>query len=149
MDKNEAVGVLKTLQDFNDSDYIKEALEMSIKSLQTSESTQKAPNSQSGFGNCSDCSWLNDPEGCNAERGSSTCILNKRPRKNKKNDKILQAADDIIKIIDFRNTGWLSTERAKVVKILKKLVEETPANTDTNMPLFIQEAYKKFEENSK
>ena len=44
MDKNEAVGVLKTLIDFNDSDYIKEALEMSIKSLQAPESAQTAHN---------------------------------------------------------------------------------------------------------
>ena len=47
MDKNEAVGVLKTLIDFNDSDYIKEALEMSIKSLQAPESAQTAHNKAS------------------------------------------------------------------------------------------------------
>ena len=36
-----------------------------------------------GFGKCSDCAWFNDPEGCNVERDSPVCLLNKRPRKNK------------------------------------------------------------------
>ena len=66
MDKNEAVGVLKTLIDLNDSDYIKEALEMSIKSLQALQSHAICPrcdgqgalddNSFSGYGiNCPHC----------------------------------------------------------------------------------------------
>ena len=46
MDKNEAVGVLKTIIDFEDSDYIKEALEMALKALQAPESVQMAYNKQ-------------------------------------------------------------------------------------------------------
>jgi hypothetical protein len=33
-----------------------------------------------GRGNCPDCVWFNVPEGCNVDRDSSTCLLNKRPR---------------------------------------------------------------------
>lgn len=40
MNKYEAVGVLKTLIDNEASNYIKEALELSIKYLQASDSTQ-------------------------------------------------------------------------------------------------------------
>lgn len=39
MDKYEAVGVLRTLIDFEDSPHIREALELSIKALQSTEST--------------------------------------------------------------------------------------------------------------
>jgi len=37
---------------------------------------------EEGYGNCPDCDWYNDPEGCNVKRDSSVCKLNKRPRKN-------------------------------------------------------------------
>ena len=40
MDNAEAVGVLKTLSDLNDSSYIKEAVELSIKYLKAVESAQ-------------------------------------------------------------------------------------------------------------
>lgn len=43
MDNYEAIGVLKTLIDLNDSSYVIEALEMGIKSLQTIDSAQTSP----------------------------------------------------------------------------------------------------------
>jgi hypothetical protein len=33
-----------------------------------------------GYGRCLDCDWFNQPEGCNVERGSKICDLNKRQR---------------------------------------------------------------------
>ena len=38
-----------------------------------------------GFGKCKDCIWYQVPEGCDVERDSPTCLLNKRLiNKNKK-----------------------------------------------------------------
>ena len=31
-----------------------------------------------GYGECEDCGWYHDPEGCNVERDSSICRLNRR-----------------------------------------------------------------------
>lgn len=42
MDNYEAIGVLKTLSDLNGSSYIKEAVELSIKSLKAAVSEQTA-----------------------------------------------------------------------------------------------------------
>ncbi len=33
-----------------------------------------------GYGNCSDCAWYMSPEGCNVERDSERCNLNRKPR---------------------------------------------------------------------
>lgn len=32
-----------------------------------------------GFGNCEDCVWYNQPEGCDVERDSTQCKLNRKP----------------------------------------------------------------------
>lgn len=37
-----------------------------------------------GYGKCPDCWWFNKSEGCNVERGSKVCLLNKKPKDNKK-----------------------------------------------------------------
>jgi hypothetical protein len=31
-----------------------------------------------GYGNCKDCVWYKQPEGCNVEYGSKVCLLNKK-----------------------------------------------------------------------
>jgi hypothetical protein len=31
-----------------------------------------------GYGNCPDCHWYKDKEGCNVERDSKQCLLNKK-----------------------------------------------------------------------
>lgn len=59
-----------------------------------------------GYGKCSDCVWFNDPEGCNVERGSPVCILNKRPRKNK------------VTVITFLQQCYAKIKTVWVVKIL-------------------------------
>jgi hypothetical protein len=33
-----------------------------------------------GYGECPDCVWYHDPGGCNVERDSDICLMNKRPR---------------------------------------------------------------------
>ena len=35
---------------------------------------------EQGYGNCTDCVWYKQPEGCNVKRGSRTCDLNRKPR---------------------------------------------------------------------
>lgn len=34
----------------------------------------------SGKGTCQDCTWFMVPEGCNVERDSDVCLINKKPR---------------------------------------------------------------------
>jgi hypothetical protein len=36
-----------------------------------------------GYGECPDCVWYHDPGGCNVERDSDICKLNKKLRKEK------------------------------------------------------------------
>ena len=33
-----------------------------------------------GHGSCSDCLWDGDPEGCNVDRDSKQCLLNRKPK---------------------------------------------------------------------
>jgi hypothetical protein len=33
-----------------------------------------------GYGSCPDCFWFGDPEGCNVDRDSPQCNLNRKPR---------------------------------------------------------------------
>lgn len=33
-----------------------------------------------GHGKCPDCTWFEQPEGCNVERDSSVCLINKQIR---------------------------------------------------------------------
>jgi hypothetical protein len=63
MDKYEAIGVLKTLIDSENSSYIIEALEMSIKTLQSVESTQTAHNNQSTICTCQSSTHLEPLKG--------------------------------------------------------------------------------------
>ena len=41
-----------------------------------------------GFGKCSDCIWFNIPEGCNVERDSYVCSLNKNLKEELKEEKM-------------------------------------------------------------
>ena len=40
-----------------------------------------------GYGECEDYDWYHDPDGCNVERDSDICRLNKRQRGVKKKEK--------------------------------------------------------------
>ncbi len=31
-----------------------------------------------GYGECEDCIWYHDPKGCNVERDSKLCLLNRK-----------------------------------------------------------------------
>jgi hypothetical protein len=42
-------------------------------------------NEKQGYGECEDCVWYHDPGGCNVERDSDICLLNKR-LKNKETE---------------------------------------------------------------
>ncbi len=37
------------------------------------------PENSTGHGMCTDCTWLNIQEGCNVDRDSEQCKINKRP----------------------------------------------------------------------
>jgi hypothetical protein len=36
-----------------------------------------------GYGNCSDCVWYKQAEGCNVKRDSHVCNLNRKLKENK------------------------------------------------------------------
>jgi hypothetical protein len=38
-----------------------------------------------GYGECEDCIWYHDPKGCNVERDSHVCNLNRKPREEENN----------------------------------------------------------------
>lgn len=44
--------------------------------------TMKITKKPSGYGNCPDCKWHLQPEGCNTERDSKQCLLNKGPHES-------------------------------------------------------------------
>ena len=37
---------------------------------------------EDGYGNCTDCGWYKDPGGCNVERDSPACLLNRRQQED-------------------------------------------------------------------
>ncbi len=41
------------------------------------EEIDSSTESKKGFGNCEDCGWHGNKEGCNVERGSKLCVLNR------------------------------------------------------------------------
>jgi len=51
-----------------------------------------------GRGKCPDCVWFNEPEGCNVERDSPVCLLNKRPREAENGKKEKKTRRDVPKV---------------------------------------------------
>jgi len=41
-----------------------------------------------GYGNCPDCGWYKEPQGCNVPRDSPGCNLNRTERKEVKNERL-------------------------------------------------------------
>lgn len=50
-----------------------------------------------GFGECQDCGWFHEPEGCNVQRDSNICKMNKRLRSHEWLDRITAPRTPVMK----------------------------------------------------